>query len=47
MEREFSRAVGGAATIEKPFPCPQCGRGFKSSAALDDHRREVHAADSA
>ena len=43
MEREFSRAVGGAPTVERPFPCPDCGRGFKSATALDDHRRAIHA----
>ena len=42
MEREFSRAMGGAVTIEKPSPCPECGRGFKSASALEDHRRAAH-----
>jgi hypothetical protein len=43
MEREFSRAFGGASTVEKPFPCPDCKCGFKSASALDAHRRAMHA----
>jgi DNA-directed RNA polymerase subunit M/transcription elongation factor TFIIS len=42
MERRFARAVGGAPTQEKPFVCGECGKGFKSAQAREDHVTSVH-----
>jgi len=29
-------------TNEKPFPCPECSRSFRSKIELDDHHRDKH-----
>jgi predicted RNA-binding Zn-ribbon protein involved in translation (DUF1610 family) len=45
MEETFARSAAAAArTMDVTFVCEECGRGFESQTALEDHARDAHPA---
>lgn len=42
MEQMFAHTVGGAPSMDEPFVCEECGRGFKSASALQTHTWDAH-----
>jgi hypothetical protein len=45
MEETFARSAAAAArTMDMTFVCEECGRGFESQTALEDHARDAHPA---